>query len=58
LIKLDIFRKDVENFPTDIIELETRALGLLGHFNRLTNLSRRDLHRPDLSKENNNYPFL
>ena len=51
LNKLDIFRKDNENFPTDIIELGTDALGLLGHFNRLANLSRRDLHRPDLSNE-------
>ena len=33
--KLDIFRKDNENFPTDIIELGTDALGLLGHLNRL-----------------------
>jgi hypothetical protein len=49
--KLDIFRKDNENFPTDIIELGTDALALLGHFNRLTNVSRRDLHRPDLSNE-------
>ena len=49
--KLDIFRKDNENFPTNIIELGTDALGLLEHFNRLTNLSRRDLHRPDLSNE-------
>jgi hypothetical protein len=45
LDKLDIFRKDNENFPTDIIELGTDALALLGHFNRLTNVSRRDLHR-------------
>ena len=33
--KLDIFRKDNENFPTDIIDLGTDALGLLGHLNRL-----------------------
>ena len=49
--QLDIFRKEDANIPTDIIELGTDALGLLGHFNRLTNLSRRDLHRPDLSNE-------
>lgn len=36
LDKLDIFRKDNEHFSTDIIELGTDALGLLGHFNRLT----------------------
>ena len=35
LDKLDIFRKDNENFPTDIIDLGTDALGLLGHLNRL-----------------------
>jgi hypothetical protein len=49
LNKLDIFRKDNENLSTDIIELGTDALCLLGHFNRLTNLSRRDLHRPGYS---------
>jgi hypothetical protein len=29
LDKLDIFRKDNENFPTDIIDLGTDALGLI-----------------------------
>jgi hypothetical protein len=33
----------------ELMDLGTDALGILGHCNRTTNLSRRDLHKPDLS---------
>ena len=33
----------------ELMDLGTDALGILGHCNRATNLSRRDLHKPDLS---------
>ena len=33
----------------ELMDLGTDALGIIGHCNRTTNLSRRDLHKPDLS---------
>ena len=44
--------KEGDDFPfQDMINLGTDALGLLGHWNRSTNLARRDYQRPDLSDE-------
>lgn len=35
----------------EMMDLGTDALGLMGHYNRLGNLARREFHRPDLSDE-------
>lgn len=43
-------KKESTDFPVqELMDLATDSLGLLGHCNRATNLSRRDLHKPDLS---------
>lgn len=50
LDKLNTLRKDMD-LPTEIFELGTDALGLMGHFHRITNMARREMHRYDLSPE-------
>ena len=49
LDKLETMKKTVEigEIPS-CIDLGTAALGLLGHYNRQTNVKRRENHKPDL----------
>ncbi|KAK6168661.1 hypothetical protein SNE40_019852 [Patella caerulea] len=52
LNKLNILRNSCKiDEHQDIIYLGTDALGLLGHCNRVTNIHRREMHKPDLSPQ-------
>ena len=53
LDKMNIFKNKDNNadFPQEVFDMATNALGLLGHFHRTANLYRRDMHRPDLNYE-------
>ena len=50
LHELNVLRNEKEvDIPEDIMCLGTDALGLLGHCNKVTNMHRREMHRPDLN---------
>ena len=50
LNELNTLKKEKNiDVPQDVIYLGTDALGLLGHCNRLINLHRREMHKPDLN---------